>query len=57
MDSYVLLTAKKVSGKSRLAEGNVRVLLIQDIKVEGRRNGKYNLFNFTNIDSDLGEKP
>lgn len=49
---YVLMTGKEVSGKSRLAGGDGKVLFIQDAGVERRRNSKNTLFNFMNINSD-----
>lgn len=45
------MMGKEVAGKSRVAAENMRVLFVQDAGVERRRNSKYNLFNFTNIDS------
>ena len=57
------MTGKEVSGKSRLAGGDGRVLFIQDAGMERRRNSKNTLFNFMNINSDdsnisdVAEKP
>ena len=43
---------KEMSGKSRVAGGNMKVFLVQDAGVKGRKKSKNNLPNFTNIDSD-----
>ena len=45
------MMGKEEPGKSRLAGENMRVLFSQDAGVEEKRNSKYTLFNFTNIDS------
>lgn len=46
------MTGQEVSRKSRVTGGNMRALLVHDAEVEGRRNSRNNLFNFTSIDSD-----